>query len=86
MLLPVPIPSHLSCRLMPRTTFARLMALLHELRHSWATLAMQQGIHVKLVQERLGHSTVAITLGTYSHVSPTMQRDAAQVVAAAFLG
>jgi integrase len=58
----------------------------HELRHSWATLAMQAGIHVKVVQERLGHSTVAITLGTYSHVSPTMQKDAAQVVAAGFLG
>lgn len=58
----------------------------HELRHSWATLAMQAGVHVKVVQERLGHSTVAITLGTYSHVSPTMQRDAAQLVAGAFLG
>jgi integrase len=58
----------------------------HELRHSWATLAMQQGVHVKVVQERLGHSTVAITLGTYSHVSPTMQRDAAQLVAGAFMG
>lgn len=55
----------------------------HELRHSWATLAMQGGVHVKVVQERLGHSTVAVTLGTYSHVSSTMQRDAATLVASA---
>jgi site-specific recombinase XerD len=58
----------------------------HEVRHSWATLAMQAGAQVKVVQERLGHSTVAMTLGIYTHVSPTMQRGAAQLVASAFLG
>ena len=42
---------------------------LHGLRHTWATLALEQGIHPRVVQERLGHSTIAITLGIYSHVA-----------------
>ena len=55
---------------------------LHGLRHSWATLALQVGIHPKIVQERLGHSTIAITLDIYSHVNPAMDADAANAVAA----
>ena len=39
---------------------------------------LSQGIHPKIVQERLGHSTIAITLDTYSHVSPGLQQAAAQ--------
>ncbi len=54
---------------------------LHGLRHTWATLALEQGIHPRVVQERLGHSTIAITLGTYSHVSPTLHAEAAQLIA-----
>lgn len=54
---------------------------LHGLRHTWATLALEQGIHPRVVQERLGHSTIAITLGIYSHVSPTLHDEAAQAVA-----
>ena len=54
----------------------------HGLRHSWATLALQAGIHPKIVQERLGHSTIAITLDIYSHVNPAMDADAADTVAA----
>lgn len=53
---------------------------LHGLRHTWATLALEQGIHPKVVQERLGHSTIAITLGQYSHVSPTLHDRAAAMV------
>ncbi len=55
---------------------------LHDLRHTWATLALQAGVHPKVVQERLGHSNIAITLDTYSHVIPSMQSDAAERVAA----
>ena len=55
---------------------------LHGLRHTWATLALEQGIHPRVVQERLGHSTIAITLGIYSHVSPTLHDEAAPTVAA----
>lgn len=57
---------------------------LHDLRHTWATLALQAGVHPKVVSERLGHSTIAITLDTYSHVTPAMQSDAAETVAALF--
>jgi integrase len=54
----------------------------HGLRHSWATLALQAGIHPKIGQERLGHSTIAITLDIYSHVNRAMDADAANAVAA----
>ncbi|HUW79248.1 MAG TPA: site-specific integrase [Candidatus Nanopelagicaceae bacterium] len=56
---------------------------LHGLRHTWATIALREGIHPKLVQERLGHANVGITLGIYSHVAPTMHDDAAETVARA---
>ncbi len=49
----------------------------HDLRHSHASQLLKQGIHPKVVSERLGHSTVAITLDTYSHVLPGLQHDAA---------
>jgi integrase len=55
---------------------------LHDLRHTWATLALSQGVHPKVVQERLGHASVAITLDIYSHAVPAMQEDAAERVAA----
>ena len=50
---------------------------LHDLRHAHATLMLQQGIHPKVVSERLGHSSIAITLDTYSHVLPGIQEAAA---------
>ena len=50
----------------------------HNLRHSHATQLMEQGVHPKVVSERLGHSSVGITLDLYSHVIPGMQEDAAQ--------
>lgn len=50
----------------------------HDLRHTHATLMLRQGVHPKIVSERLGHSTVAITLDTYSHVLPGLQEAAAQ--------
>ncbi len=58
---------------------------LHGLRHTWATLALEQGVHPRVVQERLGHATIAITLGLYSHVSQTLHDDAAGQVASLFL-
>ena len=51
---------------------------LHTLRHTHASLMLKQGVHPKIVQERLGHSTVGITLDTYSHVTPGIQQVAAQ--------
>src|SRR5665647_1226814 len=49
---------------------------LHDLRHTHATLALQAGIHPKVVSERLGHATVSITLDTYSHAIPALQEEA----------
>jgi len=59
---------------------------LHGLRHTWATLALRGGVHPKVVQERLGHSTIGVTLNTYSHVSMGMQREAAETVAGLIFG
>lgn len=50
---------------------------LHDARHTHASLMLKQGVHPKIVQERLGHSTIAITLDTYSHVAPGLQEAAA---------
>jgi integrase len=47
------------------------------MRHTAATLLSLVGVHVKVVSEMLGHSSVAITLSIYSHVLPMIQRDAA---------
>jgi integrase len=49
----------------------------HDLRHAHASLLMAQGVHSKIVSERLGHSSVGITLDTYSHVAPGLQAEAA---------
>jgi integrase len=49
---------------------------LHDLRHTHATLALQAGVHPKIVSERLGHSTVSLTLDIYSHALPSLQREA----------
>jgi len=53
---------------------------LHDLRHTAATLMLRAGVHPKVVSERLGHATVGLTLDTYSHVLPDLQRDAAEVM------
>jgi integrase len=56
----------------------------HGLRHTAATLQLQQGTHPSVVQQMLGHSSISLTLGTYSHVGPTMQRDASDRLEDAF--
>jgi integrase len=59
---------------------------LHDLRHSVASILLAQGVHPKVVSEQLGHATIALTLDTYSHVIPSLQQEAAGVMAAAILG
>jgi integrase len=49
----------------------------HDLRHSHATLMLVQGVHPKIVSERLGHASIGITLDTYTHVLPSLQQQAA---------
>jgi integrase len=55
---------------MPRIRF-------HDLRHSCATLLLVQGVSPRVVMEILGHSDIAMTMNTYSHVVPELQREAA---------
>ncbi len=52
----------------------------HDLRHTHASVMLEQGIHPKVVAERLGHSSVRITLDRYSHALPNIQEDAAQAI------
>jgi integrase len=59
---------------------------LHDLRHTHATLALQAGVHPKIVSERLGHATIAFTLDVYSHALHHMQRDAAERIGELLFG
>jgi len=59
---------------------------LHDLRHTWASLALRSGVHPRVVQERLGHASIAVTLGIYSHVQAGMGREAGERVAALIAG
>jgi integrase len=52
----------------------------HSARHTAATLLLCANVHVKIVSEMLGHSSVSFTLDRYSHVIPTIQREAARVM------
>ena len=81
-------PSTIGTPLEPRNLFREFKDLLrkanlpdirfHDLRHSFATLALSQGVSVKVVQEMLGHSDASMTLKVYSHTTPGMQREAAK--------
>jgi integrase len=54
---------------------------LHDLRHTHATMALAAGVHPKTVSERLGHSSVSLTLDLYSHAIPALQEEAADRIA-----
>jgi hypothetical protein len=56
----------------------------HDLRHTSATLLLAQGVHPRIVQERLGHADISMTLNRYSHVTPDTQRSAADTLDAVF--
>ena len=64
-------------KLVMRTMMGRFR--LHDLRHFHASMLLKAGVHLKVVQERLGHSSIAITADTYSHVAPSLQKEAADV-------
>ncbi len=59
---------------------------LHDLRHTWATLALEAGVDVAVVSKRLGHSSPVVTWQTYQHVRQGMQTDAAERVAGLIFG
>ncbi|WP_299090521.1 tyrosine-type recombinase/integrase [uncultured Microbacterium sp.] len=56
------------------------------LRHTHATILMELGVPPKVVQERLGHSTITTTMNIYSHVTPTMQKNAVDRFASRLAG
>ena len=59
---------------------------LHDLRHTHATILLQQNVHPKVVSERLGHSSIAFTMTVYQHVMPGMQAEAAATFGDAVFG
>lgn len=58
-------------------------ASFHSLRHTCASMLLARGVHPKVVQEMLGHSTIAITMDLYSHATPSLQAEAATKLDAA---
>ncbi len=71
-------------RLMPDAGLPKIRP--HDLRHSYATLAVKAGVHPKIISERLGHATINVTLDLYSHVSPAIERDVAERLSVEILG
>ena len=72
--MPLTVPNityHYFRKLLVKAKLPRMR--LYDLRHSHATLLLIAGQHVKVVRERLGHASVAITMDTYSHVLPSMR-------------
>ena len=59
---------------------------LHDLRHSCASILTAQGVQPRVVMETLRHSQIGITMNTYAHVSPLMQREAAEVLERSLFG
>jgi integrase len=68
--------SHAWVKLMKRTGLEGIR--FHDARHTHASLMLKQGVHPKVVQERLGHATISTTLDLYSHVAPGLQQLAAE--------
>ena len=59
---------------------------LYDLRHTCATLLLAAGENPKVVSERLGHASIVLTMDTYSHVLPTMQKSATEKLTALLRG
>jgi len=59
---------------------------LYDLRHTCATLLLAQGVNPKIVSERLGHASVTLTLDTYSHILPDMQKEASSKLESILFG
>ncbi len=52
----------------------------HDLRHTVASILLEAGVHPKIVQDLLGHSTIRLTLDTYSHLTPALHQQAARTM------
>lgn len=71
------VPATATKRFQEVTQVAGYKVTFQQLRHAYAGYSLKKGIHPKVVAERLGHSTISTTLDIYSHVAPTLQREAA---------
>lgn len=73
-----PYPSDVSREFKCQTKALKLPQIrFHDMRHTHATMLLKMGVHIKIVSERLGHANITTTLNTYSHVLPSMQKEAA---------
>lgn len=72
------LPRNLNRKFYQLCKRAGISANLHALRHTFATRLLEHGVDLKVVQEILGHSQIAITADTYAHVTPRLQREAAE--------
>ena len=80
-------PQRISAWFLQHTRAAGLPRIrLHDVRHSYATAALAAGVPPKVISQRLGHATIAITMDTYSHVIPGLDEQAAEKVARLILG
>ena len=80
-------PQRISAWFVQHTHAAGLPRIrLHDVRHSYATAALAAGVSPKVISQRLGHATIAITMDTYSHVIPGLDEQAAETVARLILG
>jgi integrase len=76
--------THRFNRLLQRANLAPMR--FHDLRHACASLLLVQGVHPRVVMETLGHSQISLTMNTYSHVLPALQREAADRMEAVLSG
>ena len=69
---------HMLQRVLKRAGLPRIR--FHDLRHTFATMALQNGVDVKTVSSMLGHYSAGFTLDTYAHVTAQMKQDAADTI------
>jgi integrase len=80
-------PERFSRTFADRSRQLGLLAIrLHDLRHTWATLALEAEVQPKVVQARLGHATISIRPDIFSHVTESLHSDAAAKVAGIIFG
>lgn len=72
-----PIMLHRDFKRMPKAAKLDTATRFHDLRHSTASMLLAQGVHLRVVMELLGHSSISLTANTYSHVMPAAMRDVA---------
>lgn len=70
-------PATVSKRFQEVANKAGINVTFHGLRHAHASYLLKQGIHLKVVSERLGHANISMTMDLYSHIAPTLQKEAA---------